>query len=165
MFPAPWQMLIALVTQHTIQLPWQVKMTLWTHQLLLMSWFVIRSLCCVLVCLMSCFFALLCLLCLSPFLLACLSPSVCQYCFLHAFSSVPSPHDLACPPLPPPVPRSLISVSVPWFLMCSLSVRCWCLCDVPLEFLVSLVLVCFGILISVFLFLCLICYFALFPFY
>ena len=37
-------------------------------------------------------------LCLLLSFLACLSPSVCQYCFLHAFSSVAFPHYLTCPP-------------------------------------------------------------------
>ena len=49
-------------------------------------------------------------LCFS--IVACLSPSVCQYCFLHAFSCVSSPHYLTSSPPSPPVPRSLISVSV-----------------------------------------------------
>ena len=49
--------------------------------------------------LLSCVLLPLCSpLCLFPFLLACLSPSVCQYCFLHAFSSLSFPHYLTCPP-------------------------------------------------------------------
>ena len=49
-----------------------------------------------------------------PFFLACLSPPVCQHCYLHAFSSAPSPRYLTCPlhsSLSSPAPRPLISVS------------------------------------------------------
>ena len=82
------------------------------------------SLCCVLFCLVFCFYALLCLFCHFPFLLACLSPSVCQYCFRPLVIS-----PVLFPPLSPPVPRLLITASVYLSLrspMNSLSVRCWC---------------------------------------
>ena len=88
-----------------------------------------------------------------PLPLKCLSPSLCQYRLLHAFSSVSSPHYLTCPPpcsLPTcsSFPNQCVCVLKPWFTIYSLSVHCWCLCDAPLAFLVfllvSLVLVCFG---------------------
>ena len=89
-----------------------------TCKALRLSWFMIQcldfmSLCCVLcldilvlslvfyvliLCPLVSFKCLLCSsLCLLPFLFACLSPPVCQYCSFHAFSSVPSPHYLTCP--------------------------------------------------------------------
>ena len=89
----------------------------------------LMSLCCVLVFLMSCFFALLCLLS-SPLLLACLSPSLSVLfpsCFLLS---------VLLPPLSPPVPRSLISVSVYFceLFVSSLLVFEWCPPRVPCVF-------------------------------
>ena len=58
--------------------------------------YVLISLC--LLSIPSLLFPLCSLLCIFPFLPSCLSPPVCQYCFLHAFSSVSCPHHLTCPP-------------------------------------------------------------------
>lgn len=75
--------------------------------------------------------------CALPYVFPFSSPSVCQ-CYS---SSVPFPRYLTlllpCS-LSSPAPRPLISVFCvfkPLFPM-HLSVRCWCLCDVPLKFLV-----------------------------
>ena len=81
------------------------------------------------------------LLCLFPFLLACLSPSVCQYCFLDAFSSVfPSLSHLSSSLFSlltcSSSPHQCVCVFKLLFPMYSLSVCCWCLTDVPLESLV-----------------------------
>ena len=107
-------------------------------------------------------------LCIFLFLLACLSPSVCQYCFLHTFSIVSFPHYLTCPPpssLPTcsSFPHQCVCVFKPWFPMYSLSVRClfcfpWSSCVTWHVSCSSAV--CFWILISVF-FLCLIWTFCL----
>ena len=126
------------------------------------SWF--YALCCVL-CLMFWYFVpflclfsvLLCALAsmFSPLSFPfppCMFVSLCQYCFLHAFSSVSFPHYSTCPPpssllspLSLPVPRSLISVSVfkPWFPMYSLSVPLVFLFDLNFAFLFALKGFCF----------------------
>ena len=84
-----------------------------------LSWLQVHALCVVYCCVLCFdFHFLLCplslwsSLCLLPFLIAWLSPPVCQHCCLDAFSSVPSPHHLTCllpSTLFSPAPRPLIS--------------------------------------------------------